>query len=211
MMELWEGLTDAQASLLSTALLVLAGGIGVIFSAMIFGGRVKDLETALAATQGKIDQTLSQSSKKVEAFNQQLSERLSSVDDQFSAALDALGQLRNSVAGLQDKADETASDLREQFSGHWYAIQEAIEAIASDSKIHGKTRARYSKIPRRTLGPLLSTLIEEQRVEPTSVPAFKDALALWDFHKNGKSQTFGQTQVDQMREFAIRLIPGYRG
>lgn len=205
----WENLTDPQASVLSTLILIVAGGLGVLWSAMLFGGRVKNLETALSATEGKIAEVLRNSEAKVDTFNSQLAEKLSVVDEQFSATLDALGQLRNSVASLQDAADKNADTLRDQLAAHWSAVATALEEIASNPNIHGKTRARYSKIPRRTLHELFNTLVNEQRVPQEKVAAFKEALELWSWHRNGKP-TLTQSDVDKMKELAIRLSSSYR-
>lgn len=209
MPDIWGALTDAQASVLSTLILVVAGGLGVLFSALMFGARVRNLETALSATEARIDATLSRSSEKVDGFNKQLDEKLGAVDEQFSATLDVLGQLRTSIASMQDTVDESASSQREQLKKHWYAIADKVEEIASSPNIHGKIRARYSKIPRHTLHPLLKTLIDEGRLSESQKADLNDALELWTWHRNGKP-TLSQADVDRMREYAGRLIPGYR-
>ncbi len=209
MLELWQNLSEAQASLLSTLSIIVAGGLGVVLSAMLFGGRVKNLETALAATEEKINQALRGSSEKVDVFNTQLADKLATVDEQFSATLEALNQLRNGVASLQDTAETNADNLRDQLSSHWYAIASALEEIASNPSIHGRTRARYSKIPRRTLNELFSTLLEDGRIPQDKVDAFRAALDLWSWHRNGKP-TLSQQEVDRMKELSIRLTPSYR-
>lgn len=209
MHELWANLTDAQASLLSTLLIVLAGGVGVLFSAMLFGSRVKNLETALTATEGKISAVLDNSSKRVDEFNAQLSEKLGAVDEQFSATLDALGQLRNSVASLQDATEKTSDTLRDQLSAHWGVVASALEEIASNPRIHGKTRARYSKISRRTLHELYNTLLADGHIPAEKAAEFKSALDLWSWHRNGRP-TLTQQDVDRMKELAIRVAPNYR-
>lgn len=209
MIEYWTNLTDPQASLLSTVIIIIAGALGVLLSAVLFGGRVKNLETALAATEGKINEVLQNSSKRVDEFNAQVADKLATVDEQFSATLDALGQLRNSVAGLQDAADKNADTLRDQLSSHWNAVASALEEIASNPKIHGKTRARYSKIPRRTLHELFDTLSSEGHVPQDKVGEFKAALELWSWHRNGRP-ALTQQDVDKMKELAIRLAPNYR-
>jgi uncharacterized protein YoxC len=209
MIVLWENLTDPQASLLSTVFVIIAGGLGILLSAVLFGGRVKNLETALNATEEKINAVLRGSSDKVDAFNSQLTEKLSTVDEQFSATLDALGQLRNSVSSLQDSADKNADTLRDQLSAHWNAIASALEEIASNPKIHGKTRARYSKIPRRTLYDLFDALRADGHVPSEHIGEFKAALDLWSWHRNGRP-TLTQTDIDRMKELAIRLAPNYR-
>jgi septal ring factor EnvC (AmiA/AmiB activator) len=209
MLEYWTNLTDAQASLLSTGLIVVAGALGVLLSAMLFGGRVNNLETALAATEQKIGAVLEKSSKRVDDFNNQLTEKLGTVDEQFSATLDALGQLRNSVAGLQDAADKSEDSLRDQLYAHWSAVASALEEIASDPKIHGRTRARYSKIPRRTLNDLFGALLADEKVPEEKISDFKSALDLWSWHRNGKPE-LTQQDVDKMKALAIRLAPKYR-
>jgi len=205
----WTSLTEAQASLLSTLVIVLAGGLGVLLSAVLFGGRVKNLEDALAKTEGELAKVLQSSSDRVDAFNAQLTEKLATVDEQFSATLDALGQLRNGVASLQDEAEKNADSLRDQLSAHWYAIASSLEEIASNPKIHGRTRARYSKIPRRTLNELHGTLLAEGQIPADKASEFKSALDLWSWHRNGKP-TLTQQEVDRMKEWAIRLAPNYR-
>ena len=208
MVEFWSELTDAQASLLSTALLILAGGIGVLLSSTLFGGKVKNLETALKATEDRINSALGESANKVEALNNQLNEKLSSVDVQFSAALEALAQLRNSLTNIQESAEEQADTLRSQLKTHWYAIQTALEEIASDPKIHGKTRARYSKIPRYDMGVLLKTLVDDRNIDDRAND-FKEAIHLWTWHRNGKPP-LPQGDVEKMRDLAMKLVPSYR-
>ncbi|MEZ5956623.1 MAG: hypothetical protein R3C27_05345 [Hyphomonadaceae bacterium] len=208
-MEYWTNLSDAQASLLSTLIIVVAGGLGVLLSAALFGGRVKNLETALAQTEGKINEVLQSSSKRVDEFNAQVAEKLGAVDEQFSATLDALGQLRNSVASLQDSADKNADTLRDQLSSHWYAIATSLEEIASNPKIHGKTRARYSKIPRRTLNDLYNTLASEGHIPADKAADYRAALELWSWHRNGRP-ALSENDVEKMKELALRLVPNYR-
>ncbi|HRK62909.1 MAG TPA: hypothetical protein PLN53_00855 [Terricaulis sp.] len=209
MLQHWTNLTDAQASLLSTVIIVIAGALGVVLSALLFGGRVKNLETALAQTEEKINAAMQKSAARVDAFNDQLAEKLGTVDEQFSATLDALGQLRNSVAGLQDTADKSADSLRDQLYAHWSVVASALEEVASNPEIHGKVRARYSKIPRRTLHELFNTLLAEKKLSSDKAPVFKAALDLWTWHRNGRP-TLTQQDVDRMKEFAIRLVPTYQ-
>ncbi|MFN3463461.1 MAG: hypothetical protein ACK4X1_05225 [Terricaulis sp.] len=209
MLEYWTNLSEAQASLLSTLIIVIAGGIGVLLSAILFGGRVKDLETALAKTEGTINEVLQNSSRRVDEFNAQVTEKLGAVDEQFSATLDALGQLRNSVASLQDAADTNAGTLRDQLSSHWYAVASSLEEIASNPRIHGKTRARYSKIPRRSLNELFNTLLSEGHIPQDKIADYRAALELWSWHRNGRP-TLTEQDVEKMKELALRLVPNYR-
>ena len=209
MQQYWINLTDAQAALLSTLVIVVAGGVGVLFRVAVFGKRVRSLESALEETERKIHATLRASATTVDTFNASVAEKLATVDEQFSATLDALGQLRNSVAGLQDAADKSADSLRDQLSAHWNAIASGLEEIASDQTIHGKTRARYSRIPRRTLNELYDTLIEDGRIPAERAKDFKSAIELWSWHRNGRPP-LSQQDVDKMKELAIRLVSNYR-
>lgn len=208
MWDTWINLTDAQASLLSTLVIVVAGGLGVLLSAALFGGRVRNLEMALEKSEGVLKDALASSADQIAKFQTQVSEKLSVVDEQFSATLEALGQLRTGVTDLQQANESSGNELRNQLKAHWYAVQGALEELASDPKIHGRTRARYLKIPRFTMEALLNALVEDKHMDDR-LPHFREALNLWAWHRNGKPP-LAATDVEKMREIAIRVAPNYK-
>ncbi|HEV7689214.1 MAG TPA: hypothetical protein VGO52_00245 [Hyphomonadaceae bacterium] len=210
MLDIWTNLSPAQSSLLSTMLVIFAGGIGILLSSLLFGGRVKNLETALQASEMKIKLALSQSAETVEKHNKVLGEKLVVVDEQLGATLEMLGQLRSGVSDLQDTTEQNADNLRVQLKEHWHLIRDELEKAAANPEIHGKTRLRYSKIPRYDPTDLIDAMCRDMNMDARE-EHFRAAAKLWNWHRNGKAP-LALENVQQMGELAQRVLyrPGLR-
>lgn len=198
----WINLTDAQASLISTAVLIVAGGLGVLLGASLFGGRVKNLKSALEASNEAI--------AKHQAETRNL---LSAMEEQMSATLGAVSQLRSSVFDLRTDVEEKVTDeagkLRQAFKNHWYAIRDELQRQASNPNIHGRTRTRYAGFSNNEIAALIEVMQKDGFLQSSQANAFNDAHNLWTWHRNGRPN-MTQGDVQKMRELAIDLVPNYR-
>ena len=198
----WINLTEAQASLLSTAVLIVAGGFGVILGAMLFGGRVKNLKSALEA-----------SNEVIQKHQDEAKAQLKVMEEQMSATLGAVSQLRSSVFDLrtdvEDKVTDEAGKMRQAFKNHWYAIRDELQRRAANPNIHGRTRARYASYSNNEIAALIEVMQKDGFLQSSQANAFNDAHGLWTWHRNGKPN-MTQADVQKMRELAIDLVPNYR-
>ena len=202
----WTSIDDAQASIVSAALTVLAAIIGVLLGAWLFAGRVGTLKDAVDAS----DKVLKDHKGTVEATLAQIREQISSLEDQLNATFQSLGQLRGSVGDLQSnvevKADEPqnvgttlpvnpnadgqpaveALSAREKLRVEWDKIRDRIEAIAADRAIDGRTRSRYARVDRRSYDDLVVMLAHDGRLGD-SADAYRSTLALWSRFRSGRA------------------------
>ncbi|WP_018146556.1 DUF948 domain-containing protein [Henriciella marina] len=198
----WVNLTEAQASLVSTAVLIVAGGLGVLFGAALFGGRVKNLKSALEA-----------SNEVIQKHQQEAKAQLEAMEEQMSATLGAVSQLRSSVFDLRSDVEEKVTDAagqrRQTFKNHWYAIRDELQRRASDPRIHGKTRTRYAGYSNSQISALLQAMETDGNLYSREAKAYRDAQDLWTWHRNGRPN-MNEGDVQKMRELAIELVPDYR-
>ncbi len=199
-MNIWDSvaqLTDAQASLLSTLIIVVAGGIGIVLGSWLYGNRVRDLKSALEESRGA-----------VEGHHRALVEKLSIMDSQISATMEAMAQLRSGVSDLRDEADEQGNDLRKQLKRHWYAIRDEIQKVAANPNIHGRTRSRYAGFTNNQIDELLNALAADHNLDGRERD-FREGSRLWTWHRNGRPQLTAE-DVKAMRDIAMRSVPGYQ-
>lgn len=198
----WINLTEAQASLISTAVLIVAGAIGVLLGAALFGGRVKDLKSALEA-----------SNEVIQKHQDETRSILTEMENQMSATLGAVSQLRSSVSDLRNDVEEKVTDAagqrRQTFKNHWYAIRDELQRRASDPRIHGRTRTRYAGYSNNQISGLLQAMETDGNLYSREAKSYRDAQDLWTWHRNGKPN-MNEDDVQKMRELAIELVPDYR-
>lgn len=201
MLEAFLNLKDGPAQVINTLILLAGGGLGILLGSWLFGGRVKDLKSAL-----------DESNDAVGEFRDQMTEKLSSVDDQLSVTLEALTQLRSSMSDLRSDVEEQdisqGHELRNEFKRHWYAIRDQIQKQAQDTAIHGKTRSRYARFTNNEIGQLIEAMIADDHMPPPTANALKEAHEKWVWHRNGKPEMI-EADVQKMRDIALQVIPGY--
>ena len=64
---------QSHTSIITTLMLIVGGGLGVFLGSFLFGGRVKDLKSALKESQEIIEAHKEASSKQLQDINIQLS------------------------------------------------------------------------------------------------------------------------------------------
>ena len=201
MLEAFLNLKEGPAMIIAALITIIGAAIGILLGSRLFGGKVKDLESALDASNAA-----------VEDFRQQMTEKLSDVDEQLSATLEALTQLRGSVSDIRADVDEqdisAGHEMRNTFKRHWYAVRDEIWKLSQDTSIHGKTRSRYARFTNNEIGALIDAMIADGNLSASDARALEDAHKLWVWHRNGKPE-MTETDVNKMRDSALRIIPNY--
>lgn len=207
-MNYWEAIgqfEQSQTSIVTTFMLIVGGGLGVLLGSLLFGGRVKDLQSAL-----------DESKKAISEHGKETRDKLSEMNEQLASTMAILGQLRGAVADIQTDAAEAQDDtappaqhqnnvLRAQLKENWYPIRDELWRKANSPSIHGRTRTRYARFGNNELGDLLSAMREDENLDERSTRLFRDALTLWNAHRNGRAALTEQA-VQQMRELKLQLV-----
>lgn len=212
-MDFWAAVgnfNDSQTAIVTTAMLIVGGGIGVLLGSVLFGGRVTDLKTAL-------DETLKLSRSAMEQHSKDTQERLSEMNEQLASTMAMLGQLKGSVADIQQDAEaaeenvgpqaqQDIAHLRGQLKQHWYAIRDELWLRANNPNIHGKTRRRYSEFSNYEIADLIAAMRADNNLDQNAADLFQRAAHFWTWHRNGRA-ALGENDVQQMRDFKLQLVP----
>jgi hypothetical protein len=86
---------------------------------------------------------------------------------------------------------------------NWERIRDRLEAIATNSQIDGRTRAKYGRIDRRRYGDLVTALHNDAALG-ADTNVYRDAVELWQRFRTGRS-TPSATEVHTMQNLAERL------
>jgi hypothetical protein len=81
--------------------------------------------------------------------------------------------------------------------------RDELDRMATNPAIHGKTRNKYTRIPRHNLLELLEALCRDGNMDRREHD-FRDAIAMWNWHRNGKAP-LTPPEVDRMKELASRV------
>lgn len=214
--ELWQNVSPGQGTIISGALTFLAAVVGVLLGSWLFSGRVRDLKSAVDAS----DRLIAAHAKAVEQALSSMSERLAGVDVQIGTLIESSGRLQGAVGDIQSaqasdiqnsfsSSDMNSADLpdtRAQLWDQWEAIRDELERIAADPLIDGRTRARYARIDRRRYGALVEALMRDNLLGARA-DAFRQAVILWQQHRAGRRRPT-TADVQQMKEYRGQIVPG---
>jgi len=233
---MWDVLTEPQAILLSGmisgSLTIIAAALGVWLGSKLFGGKISDLQSLLSESNNHLDNHRADVRKKVEDLidstqsvkdqarhiretHDELEKLRDEINIQLSSVIDGISKLKNSFSDIKDAPYfvETETEngdvnlLRKSIRDDWGAIRDAIEGIASDPEIDGRTRARYGRIDRRQYWFLLEALNDDGRLGRD----FKDFITandIWQRHKSNRTNP-GAEDVQAMRSLRETLTKKY--
>ncbi|MEH6810040.1 MAG: hypothetical protein V7651_14375 [Hyphomonas oceanitis] len=196
---------ESQTAIVTTTMIIAGGAGGVVLGSLLFGGRVRDLQTALKS-----------SIEAIEIHARETKDKLNEMNEQMASTMAALGQLRGAVSDIQSDAEVAEEQnaqpaeqdnaiRRTQLKENWYAIRNELWRRANDPSIHGKTRTRYARYGNNELGDLLDAMAQDGHLDARSRQLFLGALELWTWHRNGRPHLTEQN-VQSMREFKIQLV-----
>lgn len=212
-MDIWAAIRDfneSQTAIVTTMMLIIGGGVGVLLGSWLFGGRVTNLKAAL-------DETLTLTKTAMEQHSRDTQEKLSEMNEQLASTMALLGQLKSSVSDIQQDAEaaeenvgpqaqQDIAHLRGQLKQHWYAIRDELWLRANNPTIHGKTRRRYSGFSNYEIAELIAAMREDNNLSQVDAERFQRAAHLWTWHRNGRA-TLSENDVQQMRDFKLQLVP----
>jgi hypothetical protein len=159
-----------------------------------------DLETALKTSEGKVREHL-------QVMDSALKEHESKLNEQLSSLSLQLGQLSGSVADIPTSSPspipEAQQNAQDKMHENWERIRDRLEAIAANSQIDGRTRARYGRIDRRRYGDLVNALDNDGRLGADAI-FYRDAVELWQKFRNRRA-TPSAGEVQTMQDLANRL------
>jgi len=211
--EFWTTVTPAQATIFSSLATIVAAIIGVLLGTWLFSGRVRTLREAVAAT----DDVLKTHRNGVEATLELIREQFEILNVQTSATLENLGNLSSKVEDIQSSEEATIAAAvaqpivpgqvpppsREALRSDWEAIRNWLEAIAADPAVDGRTRARYSRMDRRSYLDLVTALENDGQLGDKGAD-MREALQLWARFRTGRAApTSGD--VHRMAELRRKL------
>ncbi|SEL39558.1 hypothetical protein SAMN04515666_103617 [Bosea lupini] len=206
--EFWNSLTQGQGTVISGFLTLLAAITGVLIGSWLFGSRVKDLKSAVDAS----DQLLRKHGSEVDATLAAIRDKISEMQKSFATTSEQLNDLRGSVADLEAASSpETVTEPvqagteeqpspREQIRQGWLTVRDALEHIAARPQIDGRTRARYARIDRRRYPQLVEALAADGLLA-ANADAFWEASALWQAYRGGRSEPTAR-EITRMSELA---------
>lgn len=207
MISFWNSVTEPQAQIISSTMTILAAILGVLLGSWLFGRRVKDLTSAVEAS----DKVLQDHKNKVEADFEAIRGTVEGLDAQVGAAVETLGQLRGAVGDIQSVAPaalpvqgpEEEDTPRGQLRVAWDAVRDQMEKLAANPEIDGRTRAKYARIDRRRYGDLQEALARDGRLAGNAT-LFREAVELWQRFRSGRSEPSAD-DVTRMRVLQRQL------
>lgn len=195
-------LSQPQATLGSGVITFLGAIAAVLLGWGLFSGKVRDVKSALDTT----DKLLTEHQARVQ-------QSLADIEEKLSSLTQSTQQIRADVSdkqALDEEADEglveqdIPSDLTfDDLSGSWLKIRDRLEEIASDSRIDGRTAAKYSRIDRRKYADLVASLNRDGQLGDSGSD-FLEAAQIWASHRSRKKAP-SQDQIQRMVNLALLL------
>jgi hypothetical protein len=190
----WSALTEAQATIIAALLTIIAAVIGVGLGAWLFGGRVKDLDSAIKASEaillthkGAVETTLAE------------------IRTQMASLSETIGQVRGTIAEQQSaNEDDDGAPWREAREA-WEAVRDELERIAAKPDIDGRRRAKYARLDRRRYQDLIASVGDDGYLAPNR-PLYEEAVGLWVKYRNGRKNPT-KADLARLKEIQGQLVP----
>lgn len=197
-------LTQPQATLGSGALTFLGAVVAVVLGWWLFSGKVKDVKSALDA-----------SDKLLKDHQARVQQSLADIEEKLGGLAASIGRVQADVSDTQaveqaggpavENQPEEVQLTFDDFAKSWVRIRDRLEDIASDSRIDGRTAAKYSRIDRRNYADLVSSLSSDGRLGELA-PQFHQAARTWASHRTRRRMPPPDV-IERMLELADLLAP----
>lgn len=197
-------LTQPQATLGSGIITFIGAIAAVLLGWWLFSGKVRDIKSALEVT----DKLLTDHQSRVQ-------QSLADVEEKLSSLTASTAQIRADVSDRQALDEEDADEPIGQAGTHepnfedlassWLKIRDRLEEIASDSRIDGRTAAKYARIDRRKYADLVASLNKDGMLEGKGAD-FLEAAQIWASHRSKKKEPTQDT-ISRMTDLEFLLAP----
>lgn len=192
MIDIWTGLTEGQALLISSLATLLSAFIVAVLGPWILQRRLQNMDASAREVHERI---------------QQFNDLFASLEAGLSHAQNAMSDYNDRLTQQQspegDPTTESEADQwRREVMEAWADVRDRIETLASQPSLHSKRRAKYARIDRRNYGNLLSALSKDGVINS---PHWDDAYKIWSRYRTNRSEV-SQQDVEMMRSLR-RLLP----
>jgi small-conductance mechanosensitive channel len=201
----FESLTQPQATLAAAAITTLGALAAIFLGWRLFSGKVKDIKSALDATdtllrdhQLRVQQSLSDIEEKISGLSASTAQIRADASDKQALEEDGIAADKGPKAEL---AKLTFDDL----SQNWHKVRDKLEEIAADSRIDGRTAAKYARIDRRNYADLVASLNKDGQLGDKG-ELFLSAAQIWSSHRTRKKAP-SQDAIQKMVDLALLLSP----
>lgn len=219
---MWETLTEPQAILLSSLITVIAAVMGVLLGWWLFAGKVKSLAEAVEHTEGILNGHKDATTNTLNEIVQQVASSLEAINtlrgqiaDQVAAqevapilAEASILEARDTVEayGELGEIETLAAPDRSAVVDAWDSIRAEIERLAADPGIDGRTRAKYSRVDRRSYKYLIDLMDWDGTIPNPKANQLREAHEIWMSYRNGRRQV---SVADLNRLLALKetLVP----
>lgn len=222
---LWSQLTEAQAILLNGILTIVAAILGVLLGNKLFSGKVTSIETAIQHSKSLVDSHLQGLDRTLTALN----EKTVQLDEVLAATSQQLAKIAGNQAEQQETATapiahstessqtEPASEVptgdvdpysispHDELRQTWHSIRDRIEKIASSPNIHGRKRARYMEIDRRSFDQVINSLATDLYLRDEPLTAARAAYELWSKFKTRRREPSAEDLAEMAKLSKIFL------
>ncbi|WP_148292637.1 hypothetical protein [Paracoccus aminophilus] len=207
----WTNLSEAQGALLNGILTILAAGGGVLLGAKLFGGKVANIQSAIDASKRAVDghvdnmdHALKLMKEKTEALSEVLAGLSSQVGRIESNQIES-ERPDEDIAGAGPEASESESYTKDDISELWSGARDHLEEIASSPEIDGRTRAKYTRIDRRSYERLIDALSHDGFITNGVADAARQASAMSrSFRRREAPPT--RSEIEEMKVLVGRVL-----
>ncbi|MFM7378772.1 MAG: hypothetical protein ACKO1O_11705 [Erythrobacter sp.] len=197
----WTSLTDGQGAFLSGSITAFGAVVAVWIAQKLFGDRVAGLKEGVE-----------QAEQSMSAFKVSVESRLSEIENLFNEVSSGLQRsLADTQAAIHEsQGTEGAAEVRDadqaaspwdRLWADWHTIRDKFEAIASSPNIDGRTRAKYSRVDRRSYYELLNLLDADGHLPDLQLAI--DATGLW--YRSRRKNAVEEAAAQTMRNYLTQI------
>ena len=162
MINFWNNLSKGQGAFLSGALTAIGAVIAVLLAQKFFGNRVSSLKDGVEQTEKTIKEFEASFEEKIASIADTFNETFSGIERSLATTQAAIYEGQRDSEDEDEHVDaggeEDQHDARGRVADYWHKIRDKLEEIASSPNIDGRTRAKYSRIDRRSYYDLVNAL-----------------------------------------------------
>ena len=178
MVDLWTNLTAGQGAFLSGAFTAFGAVVAVLIAQKFFGDRVSGLQDAVGKTEESVEEFEQKFEQKLTTLSENLDRTFSSLQSSLAKTQAAVYENQSSDGdAAEENGLEKNKGTRDRVIESWHKIRDRIEELASSPNVDGRTRAKYSRLDRRSYYDLASALAYDGFLP--DLETAENAINLW--------------------------------